>query len=202
MRLPRLYAIIDRTSTTAMSLKELLLALQAGGATLIQYRNKQGAAQEMLSAVRELKRLAASNVKIIMNDRADLSVAAGLDGVHLGQDDLSVGGGRALLPSPRIVGISTHNLAQLEAADATSVDYIAYGPIFATGSKMNPDPVVGLKGLREARQRTKKPVVAIGGITLENCKQAIDAGADSVAVISALAKEPQRAAEEFLRRMT
>jgi thiamine-phosphate diphosphorylase len=109
MRLPRLYAIIDRTSTTAMSLKELLLALQAGGATLIQYRNKQGAAQEMLSAVRELKRLAASNVKIIMNDRADLSVAAGLDGVHLGQDDLSVGGGRALLPSPRIVGISTHN---------------------------------------------------------------------------------------------
>jgi thiamine-phosphate pyrophosphorylase len=137
-----------------------------------------------------------------MNDRADLAVAAGLDGVHLGQDDLSADGGRVQLPSPGIIGVSTHNLVQLEAADKTSADYIAYGPIFATSSKANPDPVVGIEGLREARKRTKKPLVAIGGITLENCRQAIDAGADSVAVISALTKEPRRAAEEFLRRMT
>jgi thiamine-phosphate pyrophosphorylase len=201
MLLPRLYAIIDSTPTANIALREAFLALQAGGVTLIQYRNKQGSAQQMLSDARELKRLAASNVKIIMNDRADIAVAAGLKGVHLGQDDLSVEGGRALLPAPGIIGVSTHNLAQLEAADASAADYIAYGPIFATGSKANPDPVVGLDGLREARKRTKKPLVAIGGITLENCKQAIDAGADSVAVISALAQEPRRAAEEFLRRM-
>ena len=205
MQLPKLYAIVDVTPSTRAQIGASVRELLAGGVTLIQYRNKKGSAQEMLSDARELKRIALScvqhNVRFIMNDRADIAVAGGLDGVHLGQDDLKVEGGRALLPSPGIIGVSTHNLAQLEAADATSADYIAYGPLFATTSKANPDPVVGLEGLREARKLTKKPLVAIGGITLENCQEAIDAGADSVAVISALATEPRRTAEEFLHRM-
>jgi thiamine-phosphate pyrophosphorylase len=206
MQLPRLYAILDRTPDSPLALAAIARELLAAGVTLIQYRNKQGTAAELLSDARELKRIASANVqqhevRIIMNDRADIAIAAGLDGVHVGQDDLSVEGARVLLLLPKMVGVSTHNAAQLEAADATSADYIAFGPIFATGSKANPDPVVGLDGLRQARAKTKKPLVAIGGITLENCRQAIDAGADSVAVISALTKDPKRAAEEFLRRM-
>ena len=205
MLLPRLYAIVDVTPSSKIPIHALVHELIAAGVTLIQYRNKQGSAQQMLADARELKRVALANaqrnVRVIMNDRAEIAVAAGLDGVHLGQGDLSVEGGRTMLPSPRIVGLSTHNLAQLEAAEATSADYIAYGPIFATSSKENPDPVVGLDGLREARKRTKKPLVAIGGITLENCKQVVDGGADSVAVISALEKEPRWNAEEFLHRL-
>ena len=207
MKLPRLYAIVDKTPNLSnVELATFLRELLAAGLTLIQYRNKQGRAAEMLQDVRELKRIVMSAVKhkeirLIVNDRADICVGADADGIHLGQDDMTVEAGRLLCASPTVVGVSTHNLAQLEAANATSADYIAFGPIFATMSKMNPDPVVGLNGLSEARKRTKKPLVAIGGITLENCRQAIDAGADAVAVISALVKEPKRAAEEFLRKL-
>lgn len=206
MRLPRLYAIIDRTpDSTPQDLIAFARELMAGGVTLMQYRNKQGGTEQMLAESRELRRLAQKSVKqdvrIIMNDRPDICVAAGLDGVHLGQDDMGADGARVLCPAPKIIGVSTHNIEQLEAADATSADYIAFGPVFATNSKANPDPVVGLSGLREARSKTKKLLVAIGGITLESCRRAIDAGADSVAVISALAKEPRSSAEEFLRRM-
>jgi len=207
MKLPRLYAILDKNPGASFAeLDRFVCELLAGGVTLMQYRNKQGSAAEMLFEARELKRIAANHVKhnavhIIMNDRADIAVAAGLDGVHLGQDDLSVDGARDLCPAPKTVGVSTHNAEQLEAANETDADYIAYGPIFATQSKANPDPVVGLDGLRKAREKTSKPLVAIGGITLENCRAAIDAGADSVAVISALKKEPGRTAEECFRRL-
>jgi thiamine-phosphate pyrophosphorylase len=203
MNLPRLYAIVDRGPNLSFPVaKEYVQLLVGAGVTLLQYRNKSGDAAEMLSEARELKRIAGMRVQLIMNDRADLCVAAGLDGVHVGQDDLSVRGARAMCAPPRIVGISTHNLQQVEQADATSADYIALGPVFATGSKTNPDPEVGLAGLREARTRTKKPLVAIGGITLENCKEVLDAGADAVAVISALRAEPKKTAEEFLRWMS
>jgi thiamine-phosphate pyrophosphorylase len=202
MKLPRLYAIVDRGLNLSFAdSRNYVQELVRGGVTLLQYRNKSGDAAEMLSEARELKRIAGPGVKVIMNDRADLSVAAGVDGVHVGQDDISVRGARAMCAMPLIVGISTHSLKQMEEADVSSADYIAFGPIFATGSKMNPDPVVGLDGLRAARGKTKKPLVAIGGITLENCEQVINAGADAVAVISALKSEPKRAAEEFLRRM-
>ncbi len=202
MKLPRLYAIVDRGPNLSFAdSRNYVQELVRGGVTLLQYRNKSGDAAEMLSEARELKRIAGPGVQVIMNDRADLSVAAGVDGVHVGQDDISVRGARAMCAMPLIVGISTHSLKQMEEADVSSADYIAFGPIFATGSKMNPDPVVGLDGLRAARGKTKKPLVAIGGITLENCEQVINAGADAVAVISALKSEPKRAAEEFLRRM-
>ena len=104
--------------------------------------------------------------------------------------------------SPRaklLIGFSTHNLAQLREADTLPIDYIAIGPVFATGSKANPDPVIGLEGVRQARRVTKKPLVAIGGITRQNCSQVKAAGADAVAVISDLLESPAKAVADFLR---
>jgi thiamine-phosphate pyrophosphorylase len=205
-KLPRLYAIVDQgclpPSVSVAAFAEKLVGV---GVRLLQYRNKFGSARKMLSDGRELKRIAlkgGGGVRLIMNDRADLAIAAGFDGVHLGQDDLSVEGARVLCKPPMIIGTSTHDLAQLEAADKTSADYIALGPIFQTTSKANPDPVVGLDGLRAARKATDKPLVAIGGITRLNCKQVIDAGADSVAVISDLLRNPAESAEEFLKLLS
>jgi thiamine-phosphate pyrophosphorylase len=133
-----------------------------------------------------------------MNDRADICVAMGYDGVHLGQEDLPAEGAR-LVVGERIVGVSTHNLPQVKEADSGPADYIAIGPVFPTTGKKNPDALVGLEGVRQARAATKKPLVAIGGITRHNAKAVIEAGADSVAVISDLLSSPRRAAEEFLR---
>jgi thiamine-phosphate pyrophosphorylase len=165
----------------------------------LQYRNKTGNSSTMLDHARELKRRLPAHVKLIMNDRADLCLEAGLDGVHVGQEDLSPEAVRKIIGSDLCLGVSTHNPEQLAEADATSADYLAIGPVFATGSKDRPDPVVGLEGVRRARALTRKPLVAIGGITRANCRSVIDAGADSVAVIADLRAEPRKSAEEFLR---
>jgi thiamine-phosphate pyrophosphorylase len=198
--LPRLYAILDSshfpdTETLCLIANELV----TGGVTLLQYRNKSGYARQMLEQARELKRRVPSSVKLIMNDRADLCVAADFDGVHVGQDDLSPAGARAVIGNNLWLGVSTHNPEQLAEADKTTADYLAIGPVFSTQSKENPDPVIGLDGVRLARTLTRKPLVAIGGITRENCRSVIEAGADSVAVISDLIREPRKSAEEFLR---
>jgi thiamine-phosphate pyrophosphorylase len=197
--IPRLYAIADRACfADAAALYRFVEELLAAGVTLIQYRNKQGSEREMLAEAREIRRLAGSRAKLIMNDRADLALAADFDGVHVGQDDLSPAAVRAILGPDRWLGVSTHNPEQLAWADKTDANYLAIGPVFATGSKQNPDPVIGLDGVRRARQFTRKPLVAIGGITCQRAPEVIAAGADSVAVISALVREPRRAAEEFL----
>ncbi len=200
--LPRLYPIVDagmfaRESDPTATLIRFVEQLVAGGASLIQYRNKQGSAPEMLSQARELRR-AAPEAVLVMNDRADLCLAAGFDGVHVGQDDLSPAGARMVVGNERWVGVSTHNAQQLGQAEGGEADYVAIGPVFATSSKENPDPVVGLDGVRAARAATKKPLVAIGGITRSNCRAVIAAGADSVAVISDLGAHPAAATEEFL----
>jgi thiamine-phosphate pyrophosphorylase len=153
----------------------------------------------MLEQARELKRLLGDAVKLIMNDRADLCLAAGFGGVHVGQDDLSPDSARRIIGRKLTLGVSTHNPEQVKEADKTSADYIAIGPVFATSTKSNPDPVVGLDGVRQARALTRKPLVAIGGITRANCRSVIEAGADAVAVISDLLREPRKSAEEFLR---
>jgi thiamine-phosphate pyrophosphorylase len=137
--------------------------------------------------------------KLIMNDRADLCLAAEFDGVHVGQDDLSPESVRRIIGPDLWLGLSTHNADQLQEADWTSADYLAIGPVFSTSSKEKPDPVVGLEGVRLARSLTRKPLVAIGGITRANAASVIEAGADSVAVISDLIREPRKSAEEFLR---
>jgi thiamine-phosphate pyrophosphorylase len=198
--LPRLYAILDTScfpdSQALFSTAEELLA---GGVILLQYRNKSGCAREMLEQARELKRRLGSAVKLIMNDRADLCIAAGFDGVHVGQEDLSPEGARKVIGEKLWLGVSTHNPEQVKQADKTSADYIAIGPVFSTTSKANPDPVVGLEGVRRARALTRKPLVAIGGINRANCRSVIEAGADSVAVISDLMREPRKSAADFLR---
>jgi thiamine-phosphate pyrophosphorylase len=204
LTLPRLYAILDpslyRDESHCYSVAEDLVA---SGVTLLQYRNKNGNARQMLEHARELKRRLTSsdspNLKLIMNDRSDLCLAADFDGVHIGQDDLSPASARKVIGEKLWLGVSTHNPEQVRIADKTSADYIAIGPVFSTSSKVNPDPVVGLDGVRAARKLTSKPLVAIGGITRQNCRSVIQAGADSVAVISDLVTDPRKSAEEFLR---
>lgn len=196
---PRLYPIVDAawfssTEDLANCAEELL----AGGCTLLQYRNKRGDSRVMLEQARELKKRVGGAVKLIMNDRADLCLAADFDGVHVGQDDLSPESVRGIIGPDRWLGVSTHNPEQLQEAGHTSADYLAIGPVFSTFSKEKPDPVVGLEGVRRARQLTRKPLVAIGGITRANAASVIEAGADSLAVISELLREPRKSAEEFL----
>ncbi len=198
--LPRLYAILDAScfpvSSGLFSTAEELLA---GGVTLLQYRNKSGNPGEMLEQARELKRRLGGAVKLIMDDRADLCVAAGFDGVHVGQEDLSPASARKVIGERLWLGVSTHNPEQVKEADRTSADYVAIGPVFSTASKVNPDPVIGLEGVRKARALTRKPLVAIGGINRANCQSVIEAGADSVAVISDLIRDPRKSAEDFFR---
>jgi thiamine-phosphate pyrophosphorylase len=198
MQLPRLYAILDSScfsdSSFMFSAGE---QLAASGVTLLQYRNKSGNARQMLEHAHTLKRLVGSQVKLIMNDRADLCLAAGFDGLHVGQDDLSPESARRIIGGDSWLGVSTHNPEQLAEADKTSADYLAIGPVFGTASKANPDPVVGLEGVRRARELTRKPLVAIGGITRANARAVIEAGADSVAVISDILREPRKSAEAF-----
>jgi thiamine-phosphate pyrophosphorylase len=194
-----LYAILDASLfTDAEAFYKNSAELVAGGCTLLQYRNKTGNARQMLEQARELKSRIGSTVKLIMNDRADLCLAAGFDGVHVGQDDLSPEGVRKVI-GELWLGVSTHKPEQVTEGDKSSADYIAIGPVFATSSKDKPDPVIGLEGVRWARDLTRKPLVAIGGITRANCRSVIEAGADAVAVISDLLRDPRKSAEEFLR---
>jgi len=200
IQLPRLYCIVDSTCfSDTTELLDFTDPLFAAGCTLLQYRNKSGNAREMQVQARELRTHLGDSVRLIMNDRADLCLAADFDGVHLGQEDLSPESARAIIGPDRWLGVSTHNPEQLRDADLTSADYLAIGPVFATSSKENPDPVVGLEGVRRARALTRKPLVAIGGITRGNAASVIEAGADSVAVISDLLREPRKSAQEFLR---
>jgi thiamine-phosphate pyrophosphorylase len=203
LQLPKLYAIVDVTCfapqlRTTNSIVEYARDLAEGGVTLLQYRNKEGDTRAMVRHAREIKRVVEGKVTLIMNDRADICVAMGYDGVHLGQDDLPAEGARMVV-GERIVGVSTHNREQVKVADGSPADYIAIGPVFPTTGKKNPDVIVGLDGVRMARAATKKTLVAIGGITRLNAKAVLDAGADSVAVISDLLSDPRKAANEFLR---
>ena len=202
--IPRLYAIIDPAQAGGRSSLEVAEALLAAGVRLIQYRDKQASSRELYASAQQVAECVRPAGGIfIVNDRADIARAVDADGVHVGQDDLPVESARALLGPGKLVGYSTHVLEQVREADASSADYIAFGPIFPTASKANPDRVVGLSGLREARKATRKPLVAIGGITLETARAVIEAGADSVAVISALvgASDIRARAQEFLKQV-
>jgi len=200
IQLPRLYAIVDRSCFSGPD--ELLSAAQelsAAGLPLLQYRDKSERARGVLELALRLRQQLGSLLRLIMNDRADLARAADFGGVHVGQEDLSVEGARRVIGRSLWLGVSAHRPEQVEAADRTSADYIAIGPVFPTSTKTRPDPVVGLEGVRKVRPLTRKPLVAIGGITRQNCRSVLDAGADSVAVISDLLREPRKSAEEFLR---
>ncbi len=208
MILPGVYPIIEFSffASAADPIPKLLAfaeELLSGGATLVQYRDKSSDPARFLSHARELRRITRDRATLIINDRADLALACDADGVHLGQDDLSPEAARRIFTAAgrekMIIGFSTHNLDQVRLADAMPIDYVAVGPVFATASKANPDPVIGVEGVRLARAVTKKPLVAIGGITRGNCREVKQAGADSVAVISDLFESPGKAVADFLR---
>ena len=205
---PPLYAIIDAALLTKTSELSFVEMMAESGVELLQYRNKRASSRELFEASQSisatLSRLAkpgSYKPRFIVNDRADIAVLANAQGVHVGQQDLNVEEARAIVGPDILVGVSTHSLEQLDAADKTSADYIAFGPIFPTSSKENPDPVVGLDLLREARRHTRKSIVAIGGITLERAAEVFRAGADSLAVARDLivAENPAARAQLFLK---
>jgi thiamine-phosphate pyrophosphorylase len=204
---PPLYAIIDAAllKTSELSFAEMMAE---SGVELLQYRNKRGTSRELFEASQSisarltcLSRSGAYEPHFIVNDRADIALLVNAQGVHVGQEDLGVEEARGIVGQDRWVGVSTHSLEQLDAADKTSANYIAFGPIFPTQSKENPDSVVGLELLREARKHTHKPLVAIGGITLERAAETFRAGADSLAVARDLiaSEDPVVRAGLFLR---
>ena len=203
----RLYAIADAEilAVRGVALADFAGDLRAAGVGLVQYRDKNGSPQEILRATAILREtMSGSKCRLIMNDRADLALLANFDGVHVGQGDLSPTDARRVVGPARIVGVSTHTPEQARIADQSSADYIAIGPVFATGTKLNPEPVVGLEGVRRARTLTRKPLVAIGGITRANARSVIEAGADSIAVISSLFaadESPAQVARDFLARL-
>jgi len=171
------------------------------GVRLLQYRNKSASSRELFESAKKLSaQLQPQGVSFVVNDRADVAALVDADGIHVGQRDLSVESARLLVGPSKWVGVSTHNLEQFERAAATSADYIAVGPVFSTSTKINPDPVIGIDFIRTVRTLTEKPIVAIGGITLDRAAQVIRAGADSVAVISdiLLAPDPGKRARQFL----
>jgi thiamine-phosphate pyrophosphorylase len=172
------------------------------GVQLLQYRDKHAATRRVFEMsnllshrLSGLARPGTSPVRFIVNDRPDVALLAGASGVHVGQTDLGVEQARAIVGREAWVGVSTHTLEQVEAADRTSADYVAFGPVFQTTTKEKADPVVGLRLLAEARARTSKPLVAIGGITLERAADTYRAGADSLAVVRDLLAAPDPAAQ-------
>jgi thiamine-phosphate pyrophosphorylase len=200
--LPRFYPILDAglLLRAGLSIETFARELHAAGIRFLQYRDKDAADEVLLQRAALLRRIFMDSC-LILNDRVPLVLSAGYDGVHVGQDDLSPAEARALLGPEVIVGVSTHGESQLVKAADSPVDYVAIGPVFATSSKQVPDPVVDLQGVRAARALTDKPLVAIGGITRANCAAVIEAGADSVAVISDLIQSPGKSVEEFFGRL-
>ncbi|HYX40544.1 MAG TPA: thiamine phosphate synthase [Pyrinomonadaceae bacterium] len=206
LQLPKLYPLTD--GACGLTHAEQVARLCAGGATLIQLREKHASPREFYAAAEAALEVArAHGVRLIINDRADIALALAADGVHLGQDDLDPTAARRLLGPRAIIGYSTHNLEQVRAATNLPVSYVAIGPVFATATKANPDPVVGLAGITRARTVLPAtiPLVAIGGITKENARTVLRAGADSVAVVSALLAETDQIAARtaaFLQSLT
>ncbi len=188
--LPRLYVILDAALLT-ISETECAEKLAAAGVRLLQYRNKRASARELFESSKRLSALLMpQGVTFVVNDRADVALAAEASGVHVGQEDLGAEAARSVIGDGKLLGVSTHNLEQFKQAAATSADYVAVGPVFSTSTKANPDPVVGIELIRQVRSLTDKPIVAIGGITLERAAEVIRAGADSVAVISDILLAP------------
>jgi thiamine-phosphate pyrophosphorylase len=197
------YVILDAASVPPGRLMDIAQEILEAGARPVQYRDKAASSRELFERGRELvQRARAANAAMIINDRADIAMMCGAAGVHVGQDDIGVEAARAVCGAGRMVGVSTHTLQQVRAADRTSADYIAIGPIFRTSTKANADPGVGLETISEARKLTSKPLVAIGGITLDNAAEVWQAGADCVAVVRDIlgAESPGARTQEYLER--
>jgi thiamine-phosphate pyrophosphorylase len=206
-RLPRLYPILDAglLIRAGLSIEGYARELHQAGIRFLQYRDKEATDEVVLQRAALLRTIFPESC-LILNDRVSLMAAARCDGIHVGQEDLSPAQARAMLGPEVLIGVSTHGEDQLRTAAHSPADYVAIGPVFATASKLDPSPVVGIEGVRAARALTTKPLVAIGGISRSNCAAVIEAGADSVAVISDLIPRPGsstgRLVEEFLTALS
>jgi len=203
-RLQGLYVILDPSVCPERSLHDVLTLSAQAGARIFQYRNKAASMKEAYAGALPLSKLAAElGLLFIVNDRCDLALAVDADGVHLGQDDLPYADARRVLGPDKVIGLSTHNAAQVKEADKLGPDYIGFGPIFKPGSKLDHDPLVGIAGLRAVRSLTTLPIFAIGGIQVEQTGEVIRAGADGVAVISAILKasDVQQAVRDFIAQI-
>ncbi len=200
--LPKIYPITD-THLTGLSHAEQIVRLIDGGATFIQLREKYASPQEFFDDAKKAVEIARKHfVKIIINDRVDIALALKADGVHLGQDDLPPAKAREMLGETAIIGFSTHNIEQAIEAAKLPIDYLAIGPVFTTTTKENPDEIVGIEGVKRVREAIGDfPLIAIGGITLENCREVFENGADSIAVIKSILFPPETIAEN-LRKFT
>ena len=200
MTAPRLYVVLDRTASGGRDLETILAAALDGGAEMIQLREKTLPSGTVLPLAERLReRCAAARVPFIVNDRVDLAVAVGADGVHVGQDDLPPAAARKILPPGRILGLSTHSVEQAAAAQRAGADYVAVGSMYPTATK--PEfQLVGPALAREVRPLVRVPLIGIGGITPDNVAAVIEAGCDGVAVISAVcaAPDPATAARRFV----
>jgi thiamine-phosphate pyrophosphorylase len=203
---PPLYAIVDAALLGSAELS-FIETIAESGVVLLQYRNKRATSRQLFDACSSFSArlqpfvlLSPEGLRFLVNDRPDIALLARAGGVHVGQDDLGVEEARAIVGRERWVGVSTHTLPQVEAADKTSADYVAFGPVFPTVTKANPDPVVGLELLSQVRALTRKPLVAIGGITLDRAAETYRAGADSLAVARDLiaAADPSARVRAFL----
>ncbi|HLB05676.1 MAG TPA: thiamine phosphate synthase [Thermodesulfobacteriota bacterium] len=189
MKIKGLYAIIDNSIRSDLSNIEIARRVLAGGARIIQFRGKGLSSRELLEQAREIRELTRkAGATFIVNDRTDIAILADADGVHLGQDDLPIDEARKILGKDKLIGISTHSLEQAVKAQSEGADYIGFGPVFGTTTKADAEEAKGSEALKEVKKGVSIPVIAIGGMNLENLKEVIDAGADGVAVISAVVK--------------
>ena len=199
-----LYLILDPSVSPTRSLNDALRQSAQAGVKIVQYRNKSASMKEAYAEALPLRKLTAElGVLFIVNDRCDLALAVDADGVHLGQGDLPLDLARKVMGPDKLIGISTHNPDQVRAASTGKPDYLGFGPIFKPGSKQDHDPVVGIEGLRAIRSFTSLPIFAIGGMTVKNVGEVMRAGANGVAVISAILKAPDinQAVSDFLAQM-
>ncbi|MEE8494011.1 MAG: thiamine phosphate synthase [Nitrospirales bacterium] len=184
-----LYIILDPAAFPGRDLVVVLSAAAEAGARLFQYRDKTASMKDAYQqAVRLRQASADAGALFIVNDRCDLALSVDADGVHLGQQDMPLTHARRLMGPEKLIGVSTHRVEDVDQATTGGADYLGFGPIFDTGTKPDHEPVVGIEGLRQARARTRLPIIAIGGLTLANSRGVVEAGADGIAVVSTVAK--------------
>ena len=196
-----LYLILDERWASRCSLPDVIYEAGRAGGKLVQYRNKTGSMKQAYSVARELQTIAKEwGMLFIVNDRCDLALAVKADGVHLGQTDLPLALARNLVGHNMLIGVSTHNAEQVQVATKAGADYLGFGPIFSTDTKVNHDPVVGIQGMQSIRELTPLPVFAIGGISPHSVSELCQAGANGVAVASGIldAVDRQQAFTQFL----
>lgn len=198
----RLYLVTDRMSAAGRNVKDVVAKALKGGVTMIQIREKEASARDIIALAVEVKQMAAPyGVPVIINDRVDIAVAAGADGVHLGRSDVPCGVARSILGRDKIIGLSVENFGQVFIANGLDVDYIGASPVFLTPTKTDTSIPFGLDGLAEVVDISSHPVVAIGGINLVTAPKVIGCGVDGLAVVSAImgAGDPQAAASALKR---